>query len=520
VEGAIVGQGKRHNRLWQFGIFFILSCSLLLTAFFPIPFSDFLSAQAQPLTASNFSSPVVVDSSCLLFNATSVIEYRPGTKNNGIPIEPPHDNPENALGSPEGNGTQYYVSLGLHDPGEDTGTIILGIDPLPEGYTVVQLEVVDEPHGVGDCTDHPENITVSVAEDMGGWQWLGTGCQTQTFAVDPPMTFRYVRIQDISDRTLFPEGEDGYDLNGIVVTACRLNPTPTVILTPTFAPTDTPTLAPPMPTDTLTATPSPAPTDTRITTSSPAPVYTLTETPPSHTNTPTKTATVTFSSSATPTPTTSYTPVMASVTPTQPAVTSAVTTITHTPAASQTITPTIPSSSTSTPAGLTLSNTPLTVSQTPTNTSMPITPTERPMETATATPPAWVDKLIQYTEQVAIEILGHFIVVILCIEAGAISYQVAMLLLNHPHNPESINHFIDFLVSTRILTPSAIKDILDRLGDYEMVTRDLLDGAIRDRENLLVNGDVSPTAYNEIQEQISIYQARLDIINHLKRQIR
>jgi hypothetical protein len=85
------------------------------------------------LTASNFSSPLIDDSSCLFYNATSVIEYRPGTKNNGIPIEPPHDNPENALGSPERSGNPNYVSLGLHDPDEDTGTIILGIDPVPEG---------------------------------------------------------------------------------------------------------------------------------------------------------------------------------------------------------------------------------------------------------------------------------------------------------------------------------------------------------------------------------------------------
>lgn len=525
-----MGQAKRNNTLRRFSIFFILTCSFLFTAFIPIPFSKYLSANAQLLSVSNLSSPLVVDASCLLFNATSVLEYRPGTKNNGIPIEPPHNNPDYALGSPEGSGTPNYVSLGLHDLGEDTGTIILGIDLLPEEYAIVQLEVVDEPNGVGNCTDSPENIAVSIAGDNGSWQSLGTGCQTHTFSVNPPLAFRYVRIQDISDRTLFPEGEDGYDLDGIVVTACRI--LPTVVATPTYASTDTPTLAPPLPTETptaaptllptstLTAIPSVSPTPTSDVALSPSstPLQTGTSLPVITTSIPS--ATPLAPSNITPTPTIGSTPGIATLTSTMASITSPLATTIATVEPSQVVTAIIAPSSTSTSVSQTQfvvepSNTPYGVSMIPIVTSTPLVTISPPLTTETTASPIQPTQADDFTRQITIEILGGVATDILYLIGGAGLLIGITPLIFKPRNPDRIKKFIDLLEGINIFTPANRRIFGRQLSKFESKTMADREEAIKSRDQSISDGKDSLPQFKNILGDIRNCDAKLDVIRYI-----
>ena len=187
-----MGKAKLNNPVWQFCIFYILGCSLLLTAFYPIRLAGPQAAYAQsqggdlfpplptdeptvitpaagkekaqsysiydmpvngflhyygywqsPITSDlitddqaiatqvsdgtycslpsedlklheteGFTTMAGQDTACLPLYASRVVEYRPGLKINEVPIEPPHEIPENALGTPDETATPNYVSLG------------------------------------------------------------------------------------------------------------------------------------------------------------------------------------------------------------------------------------------------------------------------------------------------------------------------------------------------------------------------------------------------------------------------
>jgi uncharacterized protein YegL len=197
--------------------------------------------------------------------AAAVANFQIGQKNNGTPVEPSHADPSLALGPPEREEGNNFVSLGFG------GQIILLLEELPQEARPERLEVVESDPDSSECEDDPERIEVYVgadlAVDLADWVPLGAACKGETFDVSGLERFNFVYIVDISNPDEFSKGEDGYDLDGIVLTYCRDCPesTPTPLPNPVATPivpslsetvipspalTNTPTSAPPAATET------------------------------------------------------------------------------------------------------------------------------------------------------------------------------------------------------------------------------------------------------------------------------
>jgi hypothetical protein len=146
--------------------------------------------------------------------AEEVISFNQGPKQDLIStIEPSRSNPESALGAPEGNDTQNFVSLGFG------GEIVLKFgNPIKNGDGA-DVRVVETTFGSTICARFPETIRAYASQDGCNWIWMGDACQDADFDLGSLAWAQYVKLVDVSPVSAVYQGvpnADAYDVDGIM----------------------------------------------------------------------------------------------------------------------------------------------------------------------------------------------------------------------------------------------------------------------------------------------------------------
>ena len=146
--------------------------------------------------------------------ADTVVEYIPGTRNNGTPILTERTDPTNSLGVAEMNDTVNFVSLGFG------GTLILSFDNYIINGFGDDLEVIETSYGSPSCGSYPEHVTVYASQDGIDWTELGTECLDSTYDLGSLDWAKYIKLVDASYGPNFGGDTDGYDIDGVKALHC------------------------------------------------------------------------------------------------------------------------------------------------------------------------------------------------------------------------------------------------------------------------------------------------------------
>lgn len=147
--------------------------------------------------------------------ASSYHEYTPGLQNNGDVMPASRMNPEEALGIPENDGGDNFVSLGYG------GSLVLGFSEVALNGAGVDIQVYETTFAASaTCDSYTELSEVWASQNGVEYLLLGTTCTNEIGEFDisdanPDWDYiSYVKIIDIS-----PENSsslDGYDVDGVV----------------------------------------------------------------------------------------------------------------------------------------------------------------------------------------------------------------------------------------------------------------------------------------------------------------
>ncbi|MCB0328781.1 MAG: hypothetical protein KDD70_03935, partial [Bdellovibrionales bacterium] len=142
--------------------------------------------------------------------ATEVLRYVVGTGANGNPVDSSRQDTAKALGVPERNDTDNFVSLGRG------GLIELGFSGRAiwnkEGF---DLEIVETSwgHRGRPCSTYPEYVEAYATADVSSWHTLGVICRDGKLQLDLA-GLPYATAIRLEDRTTM-EASDGFDVDGI-----------------------------------------------------------------------------------------------------------------------------------------------------------------------------------------------------------------------------------------------------------------------------------------------------------------
>lgn len=145
--------------------------------------------------------------------------YMIGTQTDGItPVRSGRQTPDRAR-------IPQYSDASTSDAGSNFCSLGFGgsldlafAEPFMDGAGV-DLILVETSFGNPVCNSHPEKAQVWVSQTGAANSWVlaGEGCQNFTVELPDNMPWaKYVRVKDVSDRTKFGAGHDGYDLDGVV----------------------------------------------------------------------------------------------------------------------------------------------------------------------------------------------------------------------------------------------------------------------------------------------------------------
>jgi hypothetical protein len=172
--------------------------------------------------------------------ADTVVSFDQGVRKNNTAVTADRDDPLDVLGAPQSLGTPFdspvvfdsFFSLGFDEggnPGDGTpnegGKIVLAFN---DNY------IIDGPGNdiraweVTGGTSYPvEKIRVEVSQDGTTWYVANPALLRDEEAdmSNTPLDWaKYVRITDISDRALFEDTADAYDLDAVSALNCQFVP--------------------------------------------------------------------------------------------------------------------------------------------------------------------------------------------------------------------------------------------------------------------------------------------------------
>jgi uncharacterized repeat protein (TIGR01451 family) len=144
---------------------------------------------------------------------TDVLSYNPGSQKNGGSIHSLRNDPDKALGAPQGNDTYNFVSLGFG------GSIELGFDFVVFNKDGNDIQVIETSFGNPTCVNYPEHAQVAGSIDGVSWVDLGELCLDGTIDLGSMTFLQFVRITDISNSSSsrFGGTADGFDVDAVVV---------------------------------------------------------------------------------------------------------------------------------------------------------------------------------------------------------------------------------------------------------------------------------------------------------------
>lgn len=161
--------------------------------------------------------------------ATEVVGFNQKKQNDGSTISALRSDPTKALGMPQDNDTENFVSLGFG------GDITLKFaNPIKNGDGN-DVRVIESTFGSmsGNCVRYPETIRAFASQDGCNYVWIGDGCQDVDFDLGPLAWAQYIKLVDISDVGAPYQGTpiaDAYDVDGIMcLNGYEENPIPAVI---------------------------------------------------------------------------------------------------------------------------------------------------------------------------------------------------------------------------------------------------------------------------------------------------
>jgi hypothetical protein len=146
--------------------------------------------------------------------ATEYVSFIQGPKNDGIsPVDAGRSNPSKALGMPQSNDTENFVSLGFG------GEITLKFGSPIKNGDGVDVRVVESTFGNIGCNRYPETIRAFASQDGCNFIYLGEGCQDTDFDLGMLTWAQYIKLVDVSPVDGAYQGTpngDAYDVDGIL----------------------------------------------------------------------------------------------------------------------------------------------------------------------------------------------------------------------------------------------------------------------------------------------------------------
>lgn len=147
--------------------------------------------------------------------ANEVISFNQKKRNDGTTVDMARSNPLKALGMPENNDTENFVSLGF---GGDI-TLKFG-SPIKNGDGD-DVRVIESTFGSssGNCARYPERIRAFASQDGCNFVYLGEGCQDTDFDLGPLAWAQYIKLVDVSPVGAAYQGTpiaDAYDVDGVM----------------------------------------------------------------------------------------------------------------------------------------------------------------------------------------------------------------------------------------------------------------------------------------------------------------
>lgn len=169
--------------------------------------------------------------------ADRVVSFDQGVRKNGTAIVLDRTDPTKALGAPQSTGAAFdnpVVAGSFFSLGFDEGN---GATPGEGGWIIVEFTdnyLVDGPGNdlraweITGGTNYPvEKIKIEVSQNGSTW-FTATSSLSRDAEADLASTgltwARFVRLTDVSDRTLFEATGDGYDLDAFSALNCRTIP--------------------------------------------------------------------------------------------------------------------------------------------------------------------------------------------------------------------------------------------------------------------------------------------------------
>jgi hypothetical protein len=163
--------------------------------------------------------------------ANEVISFNQKKQNDGSTVSTSRSNPAKALGAPQNNDTQNFVSLGF---GGDITLKFAGPIKNGEGNDV---RVIESTFGNTSCARYPETIRAFASQDGCNFIWIGDGCQDTDFDLGSLAWAQYIKLVDISPIDATYQGTpiaDAYDLDGIMcLNGSEENPVPSALVSGT-----------------------------------------------------------------------------------------------------------------------------------------------------------------------------------------------------------------------------------------------------------------------------------------------
>jgi len=145
--------------------------------------------------------------------ANEVISFNQKKRNDGTNVDVSRSNPTKALGMPENNDTENFVSLGF---GGDI-TLKFG-SPIKNGEGD-DVRVIESTFGNQSCARYPETIRAYASQDGCNFVWIGDGCQDTDFDLGSLGWAQYIKLVDISPIDGVYMGTpiaDAYDVDGVM----------------------------------------------------------------------------------------------------------------------------------------------------------------------------------------------------------------------------------------------------------------------------------------------------------------
>jgi hypothetical protein len=160
--------------------------------------------------------------------ASEVISFNQKKQNDGSNVSAMRSNPLSALGAPENNDTQNFVTLGF---GGDITLKFAG--PIKNGAGN-DVRVIESTFGSPSCARYPETIRAFASQDGCNFVWLGDGCQDTDFDLGSLAWAQYIKLVDISPIGATYQGTpvaDAYDVDGVMcLNGTEENPVPSALV--------------------------------------------------------------------------------------------------------------------------------------------------------------------------------------------------------------------------------------------------------------------------------------------------